>query len=250
MKNKKILFLFVYVLLACLFVYIFKPIYIISILIVLGVPSAINFFWLKKSRNKILAFSLLTTLIFAPTVELVSMLANDWDVATVFPKILGYIPVENMLFAFLNFFWVLSFYEYFTDKDKTRNISPHFKVLAAIFSITAFIVFSLFFYDKGLVTMSYWKVSIPTLIIPSIIIFSYHPKLLKKTILTMVFFALVFFIYEIVSMSIGSWWWPGEYLWTVKVFGKIFPMDDVVIWYILSTPALIGGYEFFVDDTR
>lgn len=28
---------------------------------------------------------------------------------------------------------------------------------------------------------------------------------------------------------------------------KKFPIDDVIIWYFLSTPVLIGGYEYFAN---
>jgi hypothetical protein len=73
---------------------------------------------------------------------------------------------------------------------------------------------------------------------------------LKKTLLPTLFFAGVFFIYEIVSLKIGSWWWPGEYLKTFIIFGKVFPLDDIIIWYFLSTMTLIGGYEFFADNDK
>jgi len=92
--------------------------------------------------------------------------------------------------------------------------------------------------------------AVPVLIVPSAIIFIENPGLLKKTVVPTVFFAAVFFIYEIVSLKIGSWWWPGTYLLTFQLDGKVFPLDDVLIWYCLSTPALIGGYEFFADDWK
>jgi Mn2+/Fe2+ NRAMP family transporter len=98
--------------------------------------------------------------------------------------------------------------------------------------------------------MNYFTTAIIILIIPSIIIFSKDFKLLKKVFLPTIFFAMIFFIYELVSLKIGSWWWPGEYLLPIKIFGKIFPLDDVIIWYFLSTITLIGGYEFFADDEK
>jgi hypothetical protein len=64
-----------------------------------------------------------------------------------------------------------------------------------------------------------------------------------------IFFTLIIF-YEIVSLHIGSWWWPGNYMYTIVLGCKIFPVDDILIWYLLSTPALIGGYEFSVDDGK
>ena len=98
--------------------------------------------------------------------------------------------------------------------------------------------------------MNYAPMAIITLLIPSFIIYFKNPKILIKTITPTIFFALVFFVYEITSLLIGSWWWPGEYILPINIFGHIFPIDDIVIWYFMSTITLIGGYEFFADDFR
>ncbi len=249
-KLNKLILLFCYVLISCIFIYFLKPNYLLSIMIVLVPPSIINFIWLEKSRNKILIFSLITTILFAFAVELSSRLANSWDVQSVLPRLFGILPLENILFAFLNFFWVLSFYEYFVDRDLTKDISMKFKYLVAIFAIFSILIFSLYFYNSKLIVMNYFVIAIVILIVPSIIIFSLNLKLLNKTVLPVIFFAVVFFMYEVVALSNGNWWWPGEYLLPVNLFGNIFPIDDVIIWYFLSTIALIGGYEFFVDDFK
>ena len=248
--NKKIIFLFGYVLLAGLLVFILKPVYLVSIILVLVPPAVTNFIWLKKSKTKIFAFSFITAFVIAPAIELTARLANVWDVQSIIGRPFGLIPIENMIFAFLNFLWVLSFYEYFIDKDSSKKISSKFKILLAIYIFGAAAIYTIFFIDKNLVTLNYFTISIPLLVIPAILIFFNKPSLLKKSIKPTIFFALVFFYYEIISLIIGSWWWPGHYIFTTSVFGKIFPLDDVIIWYFLSTPVLIGGYEFFTDDFK
>jgi hypothetical protein len=250
MKKGRLIGLFIYVLIACLIVYFTKITYLYSIILVLIPPSIANFFWLKKSRKKVLIFSIVSTLLFAFAIELSSRLANTWDVKSIIPRVLGIIPLENMLFAFLNIFWVLSFYEYFVDKDTTKTISRKFKYLIMLFCLFSLIIFSVYFYKPKLIAMNYFTTAIIILIIPSIIIFSKKLGILKKTILPTLFFALVFFIYEVVSLKVGNWWWPGQYLIPAKLFGIIFPIDDVIIWYFLSTITLIGGYEFFADDGK
>jgi len=248
--NKKILFLLGYVLFAGLLVFIFKPMYLVSIIFVLVPPSIINFIWLKKSKLKIFAFSFTTVFIIAPAIELCARLANVWDVQSIIWRPFDLIPVENMIFAFLNFLWVLSFYEYFVDKDSSKKISSRFKILMAIYVFGAAIIYTIFFINKELVTLNYIVISIPLLILPAILIFVSKPSLIKKVIVPTIFFAIIFFYYELISLFIGSWWWPGEYMFNTSIFGKVFPLDDVIIWYFLSTPVLIGGYEFFTDDWR
>lgn len=249
-KKKQILILLTYVLLSCLVVYVFRPVYLLSILIVLLPPALLNFYWLQKSRAKIFFFSLFTTLLFAPPVEIMARLTNAWDVESTLPRLFGIAPLENLIFAFLNFFWVLSFYEYFIDRDTDRKISSRWRYIALAYCLLMVIVFSLFSVNRELISFNYHSLAFFILLVPGLLIFSLKPKLLIKTWLPTLFFALVFFVYELVSLLVGSWWWPGTYLWPVILAGKTFPLDDVVIWYFLSTPVLIGGYEFFIDDGK
>lgn len=249
-KTSQLIFLSGYVLLSSLAVYFFRPVYLFSLAIVIVPPAIINFLWLKKSRFKIFLFSLVSLVLFAFPIELATRLANVWDVQSIFPRPFGLIPLENMIFAFLNFFWVLSFYEYFVDFDKTKNISKKFKVLTGLYIVLSVVVYGLFSYNKNLIAVNYLTMAVPILIVPMAIIFWRNPHLLPKTILPTIFFAMVFFIYEAISLQIGSWWWPGNYLYSINFYGKIFPLDDIIIWYFLSTPALIGGYEFFADDFK
>ncbi len=247
-KRVKILGLLSYIILASLIVYFTKIPYLYSIILVLIPPAIVNYLWLKKSRKKVLLFSICATLLFSFAVELMSRLTNSWDVQSVLPRVLGFLPLENILFSFINFSWVLSFYEYFVDKDSTKKISKNFKYLIIIFSIFSLAIFTLYFYDPTIVAMDYITLGVVILLIPAIALFSKNPKLLKKTILPVAFFSIVFFIYETVSLIIGSWWWPGQYVLPINLFGHVFPLDDVIIWYFLSTITLIGGYEFFSDD--
>lgn len=249
-KQIRLISLFVYIIISCLFVLFYKPYYLFSIIIVLVPPSLANFLWVKRSRVKILIFALVATAIFAPPVELALRLVDAWDVQSIMPRVFGLIPIENMIFAFLNFFWVLTFYEYFVDKDTKDAISSKYKYLIYLFVFFSALVMILYYISPLLLKTNYIAFSLIILVIPMILIFWKNVSLLKKTILTTMFFAIVFFIYEVVSLYIGSWWWPGEYYLPVMMFGKIFPIDDVIVWYLFSTPALIGGYEYFMDDDK
>ena len=92
-KRQRLAFLIIYVALSCILVYFWRPVYLLSITIVLVPPSIINFLWLKKSRFKILLFSTLTTLLFAPPVELAARLADAWDVQSILPRLFGIAPL-------------------------------------------------------------------------------------------------------------------------------------------------------------
>lgn len=249
-KKIKLALLGGYIVVACILVFLLKPYYFYSLLIVMVPPTVANFIWLKGSRKRVLTFSVVTTTLFAPPIELASRLSDAWEVQSIFPRLLGEISVENMTFAFINFLWVLSFYEYFVNGDKRGGISVNFKYLVTLYLFLAVVIFSLFFINPALVTFTYFEVSLLVLMIPCAIIFSIRPKMIKKVIVPTAFFAFTFFIYEVVSLAIGSWWWPGDYLFPLEFAGTVFPLDDVIFWYILSTPALIGGYDIFMNESE
>ncbi len=244
-KNIKLFFLLVYVTLACLSIWILKLNYLFSLLIIFYVPAIINLYWLKRNRLKILWFSFLALIFFAPPVELISRASNAWAVQTMFPEFLGLIPLENMLFAFVNFFWVLSFYEYFIADDKPFKISHRFWYLLILYWLLNLIGFGWFFYSTDFKGLDYHLIALPILVIPLVFLFYKRKKLFLATIKPTIFFFFVLFLYEIIALRLSHWWWPGNYLLPINFFGHIFPIDDIIIWYLLSTPVLIGGYEYF-----
>lgn len=249
-KLHKLIFLSLYLILALGLVLILKPIYIISITIVLAIPTLINFSWLKKSRWPVFLFSILSAILFAPPVELMARIVNVWDVQSIFYRPFGLIPIENMIFAFLNFLWALSFYKYFIENDKATVINKRFKYLVSLYIVFDILIFGLYFYNPILVGANYFLIALIILIIPGLLLFIKNPKIFKKTISTTIFFAILFFLYELVSLKIGSWFWPGNYWLTLHILGQNMPLDDIIIWYFMSTPVLIAGYEFFIDDNK
>ena len=247
-QRKKIvrgLGLLAYVLAACLGVFWLRPTYLLSILVVLAPPALVNWSWLGPARRRVLVFSLVTVAFFAPPVELISRLADAWDVQSVLPRPFGVLPLENLIFAFLNFFWGLSFYEYFVAGDRRHGVSRRFRTLIGLYLLLDIVVFGVFSWDRRLAGVSYLWTGLLVLVAPAALIFWRRPELLRRVWLPTLFFAAVFFSYEYVSLCIGSWWWPGHYLMPTKLCGRVFPLDDVLVWYLLSTPALIAGYEFF-----
>lgn len=245
--RQKLYILIGYNALANLLIYLLKPIYLWSLVIVVLIPSLLTTYWLKRNRQKILYFSLLSTALFAPPAELMARLANAWDVQSIFPRLLGYIPLENLLFAFLNFYWVLIFYELFVAVPSTKRLGKRFFWLFLLYASLNLIIYPLYFINPAFIAAPYHLLAVPMLLIPFGFFIRANPLGFDKMALPTIFFAYVFFTFEIVALQIGNWWWPSNYLFPLNLFGKTFPLDDVIIWYFLSTPTLILGYEYFLD---
>ncbi|MBN1331953.1 hypothetical protein JW978_03650 [Candidatus Dojkabacteria bacterium] len=250
-KSSKIIILFLYIVFSCLLVLAIAPPYWLNLLIVYLPPTVVNLVWLKKDiRIRLILFAILTTFLFAIPIEIISRLANAWDVASSFPRILNIAPLENIFYAFINFLWPIAFYEYFIDKGRNKKINNRFSILLILYIALFVGTFMMFAIDKTIITLDYWVVGAIVLLTP-LICFSIQGRIeIKRLIFPTLFFGFVFFIHEIVSLELGHWWWPGEYLLETTILGNRFPIDDVLIWYVISTPTLIMGYEFFVDDNR
>ncbi len=237
--------LLVYVLLACGLVWLLRPTYLLSLLLIFYIPALITLCWLKHNQGKVLLFSFLALLFFAPPVELLARAANAWQVQTLFPQLLGLIPLENMLFAFVNFFWALSLYEYFTANDQPFKISRRIWVLLALYLALDLATFAWFFLGANFTGLDYHLLALPILVVPFVLLFYRRPKLFFATLKSTGFVFVALLVYEAIAVILGHWWWPGHYLWPINWFGHTLPLDDVVIWYLLSTPVLVGGYEYF-----
>lgn len=251
LRKHQLYFLIIYLLLANLLVLAAKPTYLGNLFIVYAVPMLVTFSWLKnETKQKILLFSLMSVLLFAPPIELMARLADSWDVQTSLPKIYNISPFENLIYAFINFVFPLSFYKHFTEHDKKSPLSENWKVLIILMSIFTTIVHIAFALDEELITMHYWQIAVIFLAVPATILYLKNKEIIFKSVPTTIFFAATFFIHELVSMKVGHWWWPGDYILPASLGGQVFPVDDVLIWYFLSTPVLIGGFEFFFDDFK
>lgn len=235
-----------YLVMAWLFLIFYQPVYLLSIFIVLAVPAVVVWWPLKNSRWRILWFSLVSLFLFAPPVELMARLGDSWDVASVLPRLWGTAPIENLIFAFFNFLLGLSLYELIAAGDRPGKLSRRFYSLVGLYGFFFALVLIFFKIRPEWVTMDYYQLAILVILIPLAFFVWWWPVLIKQATLTTLILGLIFFVYEIVALQLGYWWWPGRYLWPITIWGKVFPFDDVVFWYLLSTPALIGGYEFFV----
>ena len=227
-------------------VLIFRPGYLLNIILVYVPGLIFTLTRLKNSTKKILIFGV-TSILFILPVEVLARLTNSWDVASDFPRILGIAPIENVLYGLVNIIFPLAFYEYFYDMDRNRKISNRYKILIGLYLALFVITFGLFFIDKDLLKFDYWIIGLAIILPILILVIKFKPHILKRLIVSALIFGSMYLIHEVVSMYIGHWWWPGNYLLPINVAGFIYPLDDLIIWIGFSNVAVISGYEVLWD---
>lgn len=227
---------------------LFKPPYLANILLVYIPVVALLLHHAKESRRRILIFSIVTVVLFAPAVELTARLANIWDVQSDFPRMLGLIPFENMVYAFFNFILGASLTEILIVNKPSATISNRFKWLILLYLLLAVVTYSLFSINPELITFSYPVIGLIFLAIPAAMILVTNKKYLNTLWLPVILLGITFFTHEVVSLHVGHWWWPSKYIYQVSIGRVAIPIEDIVIWHILSGIALVSGYRFFVTD--
>lgn len=88
-------------------------------------------------------------------------------------------------------------------------------------------------------------------IFPIAMMWLYYPRNLPKITLSLFYFTYLSFLYEIVALMNGWWYFPGTEFIGYVSFGDIsFPIEEFVFWIILFAPAVISAFEYLDDDLR
>lgn len=229
--------------------------YFWAILLFFGLPA----FWLSLRTKKMIArtalFSLAFTIPFAIVMNYVAVQDSSWYVpTTVFPfRLLGNLPIEDIILGFLLTYVVVICYEHFLDKGKHNLIDKKMKYFVWPFGLLLIVFFALFVTHPELLKIKYAYFWIGTifLALPIISTLSIFPKLLSKYLKVGSYFAILLAIFEYTGVSLNQWIFPGKnFVGWVSYFGYKIPVEEFVFWIFLSVIGILSYYEFFDDDGK
>jgi hypothetical protein len=165
-------------------------------------------------------------------------------------KLFGIVVLDNSLWFFLWVFFIIVFYEHFVDHDKGNDISPNIWYGLIPGLIWAILIIAIYFLSPRYLYLPYAYLILGLLALLPFCYFVYKkPSMLRKYLKVAPFFIFLYLIFEITALSIGQWSFPGQYVGIVDLYGKIrFPVEELVLWIILSSSVVLSYYEFYVDD--
>lgn len=171
-------------------------------------------------------------------------------------RLFGFFDIEYLVLGFFYPYFVVIFYEYFLEHDgkhdKTRSLIKRLVFVTCSFGI-ALLTYFLFFRHVPQIHYSYAVLGLIFLVIPTLLMLFRYPNLLGKFAITILFFSLQTFIYEILALKLNYWSFPagdGKYLSWVTFFGVSFPIEEFLFYLILFPVAILSWYEFFDDDRK
>jgi hypothetical protein len=248
MKNRRDLLWFaIYLVIATLTIVFLNLNLLTIILLYLTVPSFYFCYNNRKFLKRILLYSIFCFIAFIPF-DYVMELNYGWRVSTIFPfLVFNLITVEFLTWAFFTFILVTSFYENFFSTNG-RKSNPSLKIFLSCISIY-WVLFGIFFaLGLNLVRFHYVYARIATiqlLILP--IFIAWRLPSIRKLLLKMSFvFTIPWFVFEVVAVSRNMWFFPGEYMYLVNVFGVTFPIEEVIFWMFLTGPFIVATYLYFM----
>lgn len=254
-KKVDIVVLIFLLLLGGLYTYLTKGLFIgkalFSGLIFTIVPAIYLGLRAKKYWKKIIVSTFIFGGLFGFIFEFIQELNNSYHVVSrVFPKILGTVPLDNVLGHMMMAFLTLVFYEHFIDRKKSPHISKN--IVFALFPALLVIILSLiiFFITPNLLTVSYAYFYLGmAAILPPIVLGFEKPTFVKDMTVTAVYFFFLYFFIEIFAVKFGWWIYPGNYyIGKISVLGITYPLEELFFWMMFYAASLVSYYELFIDD--
>jgi hypothetical protein len=224
-----------------------------SIALFLAFPALLLTLVHPQSVAKSALFSLVTI----PTmfvVDFVSHLMAERIVpVSVMPRILGIVPVEDLVGIFFLTYAVIMFYEYFLDRQNIREVfQKRFIALFAIFSGVPLLYLVVGYFMPQVLTLTnfylYWGGL--GLLLPTVLFLVKFPALRGKFSITAAYFFFLTLMYEISALARSWWIFPNqtEYLGKISMLGVSFPIEEFVFLFLFFAAGMLAWYEFFDDD--
>lgn len=164
------------------------------------------------------------------------------------------VPIEDVIWIFLWFYFAVIFWEYFLDTSRPNlKISSHVKYLILIVIGFTSVYFLFYFLKPELLYIKYYylKLGVIFMLVPLLGVILKFPKLTRKIFIAAVYFFMVSFLAEFVGLREGHWNFPGEhFLGVMFLSGHRIPYEEIIFWWALGVPGLMCWYEFFIDDQK
>ncbi|HEC21072.1 MAG TPA: hypothetical protein ENI70_00985, partial [Candidatus Peregrinibacteria bacterium] len=208
-RNTKLFDLFILVLLLAIAVVasLSLQLSLLAGILIFFIPPALWLSYQNKNKIKTTAlFASVATILFV-FIDYVCVLNNAWlSPNVVFPRLFGFVVVEDLIWGFLAVYCIVLFYENFFGENKVEKISPRFKYLAGVFVLVLITMAVLVKFDPEILRVKYayaWVAAL-TFFFPPLLLLYFLPK---KTVFNILKVEIFFFVFgianELTAISLG-----------------------------------------------
>jgi hypothetical protein len=219
----------------------------ISTIFYLIIPSVYLLLKYPGFRKQILIFSLPFGVILATVLEYFATYNRIWVANSHLPNIFGYLSLESFLWWPGWIIIVIAIYNIFINpRHKKTNENFKWFILLLAISVVMFAIWLLL--GSPRIEYAYLKFFSLPIIAPIIYLLIKKPKIFPNIIKFSLIVAIFSLIYEIVGLKLSHWTYPGEYIGIIHLFGINMPIEELLLWVILGSVAIVSYYEITNDD--
>lgn len=227
--------------------------FLFTSLLLYGLPSIWFSCKNQKMIKKSLLFSFALIVPFFITFNYLGTIGKAWYVpSTVFSfRFFGLYPLEDFIWGILVTYALVMCYEHFIG-NKNPKINPKIKYLNYIGISLILLFFILLIFNPELLIIKYiyaWA-GLISVLLPASLFFIYHSKESQKFLPISIYFSLVFFVSEMLGVTLKHWVFPGDYIGWVSFFGISFPFEELFFFIIVFPLAVLSYYKFFADNLK
>jgi hypothetical protein len=255
-KRDDLLILLAYPIIGAFLCYLLKINAFGSIIVFFGIPSLYLTLRNPKYFKKSIIFSLILGIPSIIIIDYIAHLTGQWLIPnSILPfRLFNFVSIEVIFWAIMNVYCVVTFYEYFMDRRlKNKVIEPHLKFLFVLLLLVIIVFLGLYYIVPNLLYIPYFYLcfGITLILIPSILHFIKHPKLILRFFETAAYFFFLTSVYEITALKLGWWNFPSkQFIGWIRILDVRFPVEELMFWLILFTVAVLTFYEYFDDDEK
>lgn len=242
------------ILVAIPIIVIFQVRPLISTIYFFVLPSL--YLMLRKPKNLIrtLAGSLLIGVVLGFSLDFLANVNHAWDYGQgqlIFGRILGVVPVDDMIWFFFWAFIIIVFYEHFLERESSDRLSKHFISAALPALIMAAGIPIIYVLRPTALYLGYAYLVLGILAtLPLVVVAIKKPTLAIKFLKIAPFFVFLFLSFELTALYLNQWSFPGQYIGHVQIFSLVIPLEEFFFWIVASSTVVLSDYELAVDDMK
>lgn len=254
-KKIDILFLIISPIVATIVSLFFKVNYLTNIFLYFGLPAAYLSIRNRHAIIKSTIFSLITGVVVAFLIDYIATFSKSWLILnTVFShRVLGIVPLEDIIWGFLVVYDTIMFYEHLLDKGRhnLKDTKLKYLIVLTIFLLIAFVL--VYWFNPAIIYIKYFYFygGIVVMLLPVVSYLSFFPRLISKFIKAGTYFFIISVLYEFTGLYLNQWTFTGNnFVGWFKILNLAVPFEEVFFYLILFNVCILSYYEYFYDDNR
>jgi len=221
----------------------------------LGAPSIYLSIKAPKYIPKTAIYSLIASVPAILVVDYIGQKTSQWVIPASISSIrlFGVTQIEQLLWAFFNFYAVVIFYKYFLDNYCSKRLVGKRWLELLYIGILLAVPFALFLVIKPEVLnipYFYFYFGLVLIGIPAVLELFKHPRLVSKFLKTAAYFYYLSLVFEVTALRLNCCWeFPSkQFIGWIYIAQVRFPLEELLFWIMLFALAILAVYEKFDEN--